>query len=259
MGATLQIKLNGGAPATGAIVASVGDVVQPTAADKTGWGNPPTKWILYDYPLGFSLPSGWTTDTDGSYYALGSGDPPTFTLSTWGKYMLQLVVLGGANSTGGGATDESTAIEVLSPNGLHDHGRREDAQFGGTRKRSMDAYQKNVRTIETGIAIAKAAILPPATSYTSGTPTLAPTANAPESIFYLSGSVSTCRLPPASGWIGQRIVVKCENLSGASLVADTGAPDLIDGASTYAIPGLWQSVVLVAKAAAVIRAFPGLT
>lgn len=143
--ASLSLRLNGGGLQSGGITAAIGDSVQLTSTDKSGWGIPATVWTITSYPPGFTCPAGWSTDADGRYYCQGTSDPPTFVLSLWGKYMLELKVLGGKY------VDRKTALKIQSPTGLEDVARGEDTQFGGARDGNVAAQRANLRAIQTSL------------------------------------------------------------------------------------------------------------
>jgi hypothetical protein len=151
--AHLLLTVNGGAPTSGGITAVTGDVIQLSAMSTIGWSASSTRWEITGFPAGFALPSGWSSVTaDGHtiYYWIGNTNPPPFTLGTWGKYMLRLLVNGG----GGAKTDISTAIEVLSTNGLHDLGHDEEGQFGGSAEKWAKHARANLRVIDAALAAA---------------------------------------------------------------------------------------------------------
>lgn len=148
--ATLQAALNGGSPHTGAITASLNDVVQLSGVSTVGWTQ--QRFEIVSYPDTFPTPSGWTKDSQtGVIFYAASAIPPTFTMTLWGKYMLRLIVNNGLT---GGANDptltyEDTAISILSPN-LHllDTGYDEANQFSSF-KQWVESIQANWRVIET--------------------------------------------------------------------------------------------------------------
>lgn len=143
--ATLQIRVNGGAPTTGGVVGSLADSIQMTAADKSGWGNPATRWEIFDYPSAFTVPAGWSTDADGVFYYEGSADPPAWVADEWGDYALRLTAVGRY-------VDETTRFRIVSPSlGLKDTAHREDTQFSSARPGGVDALKANWRTIETSL------------------------------------------------------------------------------------------------------------
>jgi hypothetical protein len=145
---TLQVKLNGGAPQTGDVYANLNDVAQLTAASKNWPLNPAPRWEIYDYPDSFALPASWTQDTDDatkpSYYALGSADPPPFTINPWGRYRTRLWV-------GGSVVDSRTFIKCLSTNGLEEIARTEGPEFGGQKQQWTRALNKNTRLIDAAL------------------------------------------------------------------------------------------------------------
>lgn len=149
--ATLQIRVNGGAPQTGGIYVANSDTIQLTAPSKTGW-SVLTRWEIYDYPEGVTCPAGWSTDTDDTiaptYFYQGTADPPSFTThaTKWGGYKTRLVVPGFD-------TDEATFIKVLSPSGYEAQCAEETSQFGGPKLQKDKAYNANLQLIEDATAI----------------------------------------------------------------------------------------------------------
>lgn len=140
MSVILQVKINGGAPQSGdpitgtEILAVTADRIQLTAASKVGWsGSPPARWEMYDYPPGFALPAGWTSEAaTGIYYYSGNEDPPIVTVgASWGKFVFNLSATEGTTRT----TDYNTGVIVLGPGGLKGMGRGEGARFGGAHLR----------------------------------------------------------------------------------------------------------------------------
>ena len=144
--ATLLASVNGGAPASGAQTAALGDEVQFSFASTVGWSG---ARLELHAPPDFPTLAGWTASTiDGhtTLYVLGRTPPAPVTLSVWGKYMTRLVVNGGL------AVDEATAISVPSPNGLLDLGHREAGQFGGSAEKWTKDQRENLRVIEDFVA-----------------------------------------------------------------------------------------------------------
>lgn len=133
MSVTLQVKVNGGAPQTGAVTAAVADTIQLTAASMATWGASAAMWRIYDFPVGFAVPAGWSTSADGHYYYQGNSDPPAFTVTAGhqGKYIVDVT----AYEAGSAVTDAATSLDVPFSGGFSNIGRAEGAIFGGTRLR----------------------------------------------------------------------------------------------------------------------------
>jgi hypothetical protein len=148
-------SIGGGANQHGAITATNGQTVALTAESTAFWGSPAARWEIYEYPQGFAVPAGWSTDaTSGAYYYLGNA-PPGWTLPagpTFGKFMLSLVVNGGVTDGVSVATltDISTAIEIVSASGFHDLAYRETNQFG-TQRKWVEHQKTNIRLLETAV------------------------------------------------------------------------------------------------------------
>lgn len=146
MSVILTVAKNAGAAASGAILGVEGDSFQLSASSKAGWTAASARWEIYDFPIGFPQPAGWSTDgTTGAYfYATANNDPPAFTVSPpyWGKFMLSLT----ATDSGGITIDAGTAIDVRSGLlSLSNIGRSEGAVFGGTRKRWVGELQRTLK------------------------------------------------------------------------------------------------------------------
>lgn len=151
--AKLQIRVNGGAPQSGGITVNLEDELQLTAESKVGWGSPPARWEVYDYPpgMGGGAFPGWTHDaTADVYFWVGNGDPPLLTWpdspTQWGKMMFRLTILDGL---GEGYVDEKTAAQVLSANGLEDVAWLEKGQFSSTRQ-AVRGLKLALRSVENG-------------------------------------------------------------------------------------------------------------
>lgn len=165
--AKLRVSVNGGAVQTGGITVPASATIQLSADPSASSGVSFYKYEIYGYPVGFACPSGWSTSSSSTYYYLGSV-PPLFTLPTignWGKFMLRLIV-NNAVSTNlvsipvSQLVDESTALSMLSPNGLADVGLFESNQFSST---WTPPVQASLRAIDTAVtAVAGANAKPPA-------------------------------------------------------------------------------------------------
>jgi hypothetical protein len=143
--AKLRVSLNGGALQTGGIVADYGDTVQLSAehiATVRAF-----LWEIWEFPVGFACPAGWSTNSQGTYfYALGA-TPPAFTLpaddALWGKYFFRLTVDGGTQKD---HVDDRTAVKLPSPNGTEDIGFLESNQFDD--REGIGAIKANLRLLD---------------------------------------------------------------------------------------------------------------
>lgn len=164
--AKLLVSLNGGAPQSGGITGAAGGIAQLSAESTAQWDlKTPPRWEIYAYPPGWTGPaSGWTTEsvaqpfggTADIYVYTGLGPPPAFNLPadpTWGKTLFRLTVQGGLLNGIPTPTliDDTTAIEVLSPNGFHDTAVLEGTQFDLARA-WVGPLQDNWRAIEDALA-----------------------------------------------------------------------------------------------------------
>ncbi len=150
--AALQASISGGANQAGGITAALSATVQLVPVSSVGWTS--QRYEIYSYPVGFATPAGWTLDgTTGAIYYATSSTPPIFTVTPWGKYLFRLTVNGGLDGNGVASPallDESCAVDVRSPNGLHDLAWNETSQFSLSEK--WVAHQKaNLRVLESGL------------------------------------------------------------------------------------------------------------
>lgn len=156
--ALLRASINGAAVQTGGLTISGGDTVQ-LSADPAGAADVSRyRYEIYDYPVGFSQPSGWSTDSDGNYFYASGATPPIFTVlsaATFGKYMLRLTV---GDPLAEALTveqreqlvDELTAVEVVAISGIRDTGVGETTQWGGL-KTWLLHWKINWRLIDAAI------------------------------------------------------------------------------------------------------------
>jgi len=158
MSVILTVAKNAGAASTGAILGVEGDSFQLSASSKAGWTAASARWEIYDFPIGFPQPAGWSTDgtTGAYYYATANNDPPAFTVPKpyWGKFMLSLT----ATESGTATTDTDTAIDVRSAAGHSNIGRSEGAVFGGEQKRWVGELQRFFKSIGDRVAGAESSV-----------------------------------------------------------------------------------------------------
>lgn len=135
--AKLKASINGGAATSGGLTVPASATVQLSADPSGTSGVYAYKYQIYGFPVGFSVPSEWSTDGAGVYFYSAGATPPIFTLpsiSTWGKWMLRLTVNNGISPNTevlptSQLIDEMTALDMLSGHGLHDIGTNETTQW----------------------------------------------------------------------------------------------------------------------------------
>lgn len=136
--ARLLASVNGGSAISGGLTVPASATIQLSADPAGTSGVTSYLYQIYGYPVaGFSVPSGWSTDSNGVYFYSAGATPPVFTLpaiTSWGKWMLRLTVNNGIspNPTVIPITqlvDEMTALDMLSSKGLHDLGTNETTQW----------------------------------------------------------------------------------------------------------------------------------
>jgi hypothetical protein len=134
--ALLRASINGGAPTSGGLTVPASATVQLSADPSGVSGVTAYRYEIYGYPVGFSLPSGWTADSAGVYFCT-TPTPPPFTLPAitgFGKWMLRLIVNFGISANPRVTPveqliDEMTALDMLSSHGLHAIGVNETTQW----------------------------------------------------------------------------------------------------------------------------------
>jgi len=152
--AKVRASINGGAVSTGGLTVAAGSTVQLSADPSASVGVFLYKWEIYDYPVGFTLPSGWSVDSNSVYYYTGT-TPPVFTVasvSSFGKYMVRLTVNNRISSNAVSVpvsqlVDESTCIEVVGLSGIHDIGFGESSQWSAN-KNYIFHFKANLRLID---------------------------------------------------------------------------------------------------------------
>lgn len=146
--ASLLVSVNGGQPASGGFQVNNGDTITLSAGNMTGWTA--HRFEIVSYYTDFSVPAGWTLDSDGTIYT-AANVPPSFTIPNspwWGKLLFRLRVNDALtnNSADPKFTDKTSGVEVLSPRaGLSDIARREENQFLESWSRVLQA---DLRLIE---------------------------------------------------------------------------------------------------------------
>lgn len=149
--AKLLVEVNSGGPQNGAVYPNLNDSILLRGENVAFWQQ--QKFEVYDFPVGFALPSGWSDTGTGTYFYEADPYPPAFTVTPWGKFMLRLTVdrgLNGAGAVDAGLLDESTALSVLSPTGLRDLGFLEANQFNPEREWTGDE-KANLRILDAGL------------------------------------------------------------------------------------------------------------
>lgn len=142
----LTVRVNGGSPTTGAITCAHEDTIRLRLAAPGSVQS--CRFEIYGYPPGWSAPTGWTEDATSRVIYAESVTPDDFDLpasGTWGKWLLRAIV--------DGETDDGvTALEIVSPNGLHALPAGEQGQFGGEAQQWAAHLEENLRTIDDGLA-----------------------------------------------------------------------------------------------------------
>jgi hypothetical protein len=231
------VTVNGGAPQRGGIAANFGDTLQLYADSTIGWSIPAAVWEITTYPAGWPPPSGWSVDTTTkAYFILGNlSSLPPFQLpdastGLWGKWKFRLRVNGG----GGPLTDWSTAVEIVSPHGVHDLASSEGSEFGAERGWPRD-QQQNLRLLDKAVAgagstLASIGVTPPLVS--TGPP------NAP-----VLGIVSAT--PAADGAMSHQDKAKLDGATPNPAPATLVARDTLGG-STFHVLGVEAGIVVAA-------------
>ena len=155
--AALQASIAAGANQTGGITAADGNTCQLSGVSTVGWAM--QRFEIYSFPVGFALPAGWSLDAvTGAYYYAASATCPIFTMTPWGKYLFRLTV--GVSALGLGLdrdgnpdpalVDNTCAVRIASPAGLHDLAWNETTQFSTPKKWVAD-QAANLRILNSGL------------------------------------------------------------------------------------------------------------
>jgi len=155
--ARVLVSLNGGPQQTGDVVALNGDVVQLSAQSVAGFDK--YRWEVYSYPSGWSTPAGWNLDSSTGIVFSTALSPPSFTLPAlplWGKWLTRLLINEAlsndeARDPSLGLNDESTIVNVLSPNNLRDTAGQETTQADAFRGFVGD-IARNWRVIDAALS-----------------------------------------------------------------------------------------------------------
>lgn len=223
--AQVTVSLNAGAAQSGGVTAQATNTVQFSATSKAGWIK--SKWSIVG-PPGWTTPPGWTSEAGAAVYYGTTEDPPLWTLpasSTWGKWMVSLVVndglkyAGKSSPTDSELTDLTTALQVLGPGGAQDLGVGETSQFGASLRTWVQSIQDNLR--KTAVLLASRAVT--ASSAVSATDA---------AIFVTTASAVTLTLP-ASPENGRTVRVKA--MVGSPAITVDGNGKNIDAAGTFAM------------------------
>lgn len=154
----VQCSINGGAAVTGGQVVTAGQTIAFTLVNATGLST--ILWEIFDYPLGWAVPAGWTQLASGVITFNGtqaSPNPPSFTLPTtafWGKWLVRATGSIGNQAAGNDPTnvfnparmiDESCALSMLSTVGFRDTAAGETTQFGATAANLLEAWVRDLK------------------------------------------------------------------------------------------------------------------
>jgi len=147
--AKLLVRKNVSSFTSGAISCTWSDLIRLRLENTSSVG--PVRWEIYGYPDGWAAPDGWTEDEVSRVIFSEALEPDDFTLPTsisnrWGKWLLRVKINGG---TAEGSVDDTSALEIESPNGLHALAPGESAQFGGAAQQWVKHLEQNLRILDT--------------------------------------------------------------------------------------------------------------
>lgn len=147
----LLVSVNGGGTQSGGITIATGDSIQLSLESTVGVVS--RRWEIYEYPVAFTVPAGWTDAGDGTFYSTAA-TPSAFVCDEWGKYLLRVRI--NNDNSREDWLDESTALRAPSPNGMHDLAAKEENQFS-TEDAWVADQKANLRVIEGKFAAAPSA------------------------------------------------------------------------------------------------------
>lgn len=222
---TLQVSVNSGPQQTGAITVNNGDTLDLSPQNPSGITS--LRYEIYGYPPGFTVPSGWSTDTDGiTFYVITNGSAaPQITYpvsaSIWGKLMFRATANSGLRNSEPAADliDEDTAVQVLGPNGEEDIGYLEAGQFGGVMQ-WVRPLQNTIRVLSLLIG---GGITPPATPAEDGGLAVA---SAGDLNYLLGAAVGDLAVWDGSAWVSSIT-------DGVNPLIEAGNELLFDSSAQY--------------------------
>lgn len=139
--AALRAAINGGAPLQGYQRVYPGDSVVLSVDPAHVVGARTLTYQIFEFPGDLGEPASWTTTAGGIYQFAGATTAPAITIPAtyalaFGKYSFRFLL----NSGDSGSldrdeefTDETTCVEVVSPDGLHDFAYLEEDQYDQAR------------------------------------------------------------------------------------------------------------------------------
>lgn len=149
--ASILASVDGDTAVAGPRTVAGGNVIQLSGLNTAQWTK--ALWEIHDYPAGFTVPAGWSTDANGVYYSTAT-TPPSFTVSQaydrFGKYAVRLTVNDGlkGGSSDAEMVDKTFAVLVKSPAGLESVFEIEETQFGTS---WAEALKRDAATTERAI------------------------------------------------------------------------------------------------------------
>jgi len=158
--AKVLVSVNGGGTTSGKVTCTFTNTVQLSGENTTGWNT--VRWELYDYPIGWSTPAGWSVDANGVFFSTATLPPlltiPASSNNNWGKVAIRLTINNNPTKIGAdGArnaqfnttqTDEGSILNILSPKGQEGICLGESTQ-GDTLRSWAGTIMRNLRTLET--------------------------------------------------------------------------------------------------------------
>lgn len=158
----LEIVVNGGEPQTGVVVVDWEDEIVLSLADPAGVKS--AIYRIWEYPVGFECPDGWSTNASGyGYYAVSANgtDAPAFTLPAssatrqWGNYYFSVEVNERKRNgqTANDLFDDSAVAKIPSASGILDLGFGETNQINDARQWA-NALKELVRDVDAAIVAA---------------------------------------------------------------------------------------------------------
>lgn len=140
---TLIVSKAGGAFTSGVVTCAFGNTIRlrlaQTAIERV-------RFEIHGYPDGWTAPAGWTLDAVRRVIYFDGPEPPDFTLpadTLWGKWLLRAIV-------DGNRVDDTSALEITGPGGLHLVAAGEQGQFGGATQGWIKNVNDNFKILSLG-------------------------------------------------------------------------------------------------------------
>ena len=151
--AQAQASVNAGGNVTGGVTAPSAATVQLSPVSTVGWTTAPL-WEIYDYPVGFATPAGWTLQASG-IITNTANTPPLITLPAntvlFGKWAIRLTANTNNDPNNPNQVDTTLIVKMRSVHNINTVAYGEGSQFGGAQRQWLADLNADLRAIEANL------------------------------------------------------------------------------------------------------------